>query len=194
MPTPTHSSPDDACGSLLYHHRIVVHRRRRSAAFRAHNINIIVQSGFPRSFPRESFECSVQQNQRFQRGNIPERRFQADAESWNETVARMSRRSRLASIEKTSSIFNPALFVWGNVSGIFTHTKKVGYTHTHTHDTTRCASREPTTETRYPEPSHRRAKNVEGIWIRDVVFRRLCTRVEFEANITIVVGFVSLPR
>jgi hypothetical protein len=46
----------------------------------------------------------------------------------------------------------------------------------------RCASKEPTTETRYPEPSHRRAKNVEGIWIRDVVFRRLCTRVEFEAT------------
>ena len=34
----------------------------------------------------------------------------------------------------------------------------------------------------YFTPSHRRAKNVEGIWIRDAVIRRLCTRVEFEAT------------
>ena len=69
--------------------------------------------------------------------------------------------------------------------GIFTPQKKVDV-HTHTH-TTRAAhrSKPTTTETRcHPEPSHRCAKkNVEGIWIRDAVFRAgLCTRVEFEAT------------
>lgn len=70
------------------------------------------------------------------------------------------------------------------------HKKRVDFrSHTHTHTRhTRCENRSKpttTTETRWchPEPSHRCAKkNVEGIWIRDVVFRAgLCTRVEFEA-------------
>ena len=91
----------------------------------------------PKSFPRESFECSVQQNQRFQRGNIPERRFQADAESRNDAVvlARLlSRRSRLASIETTSSIFVSRVRVVQNVWH-FHPTKKRVDTFTHTHAT-----------------------------------------------------------
>ena len=68
--------------------------------------------------------------------------------------------------------------------------KRVDFrSHTHTRHT-RCENRSKptttTTETRWchPEPSHRCAKkNVEGIWIRDDVFRAgLCTRVEFEAT------------
>lgn len=77
-------------------------------------------------------------------------------------------------------------FSCGEMCPAFSPTQKRWITHSHIvlperHDA-RCASKEPTTETRYPEPSHRRAKNVEGIWIRDVVFRRLWTRVEFEAT------------
>ena len=70
----------------------------------------------------------------------------------------------------------------------FHPTKKGGrsHTHTHTHDKRAAHRSKPTTtETRcHPEPSHRCAKkNVEGIWIRDDVFRAgLCTRVEFEAT------------
>ncbi len=73
--------------------------------------------------------------------------------------------------------------------GIFTPQKKKGgrsHTHTHTHDKRAAHRSKPTTtETRcHPEPSPRCAKkNVEGIWIRDDVFRAgLCTRVEFEAT------------
>ena len=71
--------------------------------------------------------------------------------------------------------------------GIFTPQKKVDvHTHTHTHDKRAAHRSKPaTTETRcHPEPSHRCAKkNVEGIWIREDVFRAgLCTRVEFEAT------------
>jgi len=70
----------------------------------------------------------------------------------------------------------------------FHPTKKGGrsHTHTHTHDKRAAHRSKPTTtETRcHPEPSPRCAKkNVEGIWIRDDVFRAgLCTRVEFEAT------------